>query len=109
MSCIVYIHYVLFEWDLAKAQSNLEKHDVPFDLAARAFFDLHGLDGADASHSRHECRSLRIAKSGGMLLTIAYTVRFQSNGTQKIRIISARRAGSKERRRYKEAGEDSTT
>jgi len=40
-----------FEWDLNKADSNLEKHGVPFDEAATAFGDPLSLTIADPDHS----------------------------------------------------------
>ena len=42
-----------FEWDEAKAVSNLKTHGIGFDIAVRAFadpfalFDLDGIEGGD--------------------------------------------------------------
>jgi uncharacterized protein len=33
-----------FEWDDAKAESNLAKHGVPFDYATRVFLDAQRVD-----------------------------------------------------------------
>ena len=40
-----------FEWDINKAELNIENHDVSFDEAKEAFFDDFGLDVYDDSHS----------------------------------------------------------
>jgi uncharacterized DUF497 family protein len=94
---------MMFEWDAEKDRRNLIKRGVSFDEAATAFGDPMGLDGLDVAHSIDEFRYLRVAASTlGHILTIAYTVRSQAHGTQKIRIISARKASRKEKRAYQE-------
>jgi hypothetical protein len=95
----------MFDWDPRKARSNWRKHGVSFQEAATAFLDPDGLDGEDLDHSESEPRRLRLAKSGsGRVLVIAYTIRSDEN-EETTRIISARRASRKERKRY-EAEED---
>jgi uncharacterized protein len=90
----------MFDWDPRKAQSNWRKHGVSFQEAATAFLDPDGLDGDDLEHSESEPRRLRLAKSGsGRVLLIAYTTRSDEN-EETTRIISARRASRKERKRY---------
>jgi len=67
------------------------------------FFDSNGIDGEDLDHSTTEARRFRLAQStAGNILVIAYTLR--SHGREKtIRVISARLANRKEKRRYQEA------
>ncbi|MDP2605221.1 MAG: BrnT family toxin [Deltaproteobacteria bacterium] len=90
----------MFDWDPRKAQSNRRKHGVSFEEAARAFSDPHGLDGQDLEHSEVEVRRLRLGKGSlGKVLLIAYTIR-RRNDEEITRIISARRASRKERKRY---------
>ncbi len=90
----------MFEWDPQKAKSNKRKHGVWFEEAATAFLDPDGLDGDDLEHSEIEARRLRLAKSNlGKVLVIAYTIR-RRNHEEVTRIISARRASRKERKRY---------
>jgi uncharacterized DUF497 family protein len=90
----------MFDWDQRKAQSNWRKHGVSFEEAATGFVDPDGLDGEDLDHSDSEPRRLRLAKSSlGRVLLIAYTIRRKSN-EETTRIISARRASRKERKRY---------
>jgi len=45
-----------FEWDPAKAASNLEKHGVSFTEAATVFFDPLSLTVPDPEHSVGEQR-----------------------------------------------------
>jgi uncharacterized protein len=90
----------MFDWDPRKAQSNWRKHRVSIQEAATAFLDPDGLDGDNLEHSESEPRRLRLAKSGsGRVLLIAYTIRSDEN-EETTRIISARRASRKERKRY---------
>jgi uncharacterized DUF497 family protein len=90
----------MFDWDSRKAKSNRLKHGVSFEEAATAFLDTAGLDGEDIEHSETEGRRLRLAKSSlGRILVIAYTVR-RKDDEEITRIISARRASRKERKRY---------
>jgi len=90
----------MVDWDPPKAKSNRLKHEVSFEEAATAFLDPAGLDGEDVEHSESEERRLRLAKSSvGRILVIAYTVR-RKDDEEVTRIISARRASGKERKKY---------
>jgi hypothetical protein len=90
----------MFDWDPRKAQSNRRKHGVSFEEAATTFLDPEGLDGEDLEHSEIESRRLLLAKGSlGRVLLIAYTTR-RSDNEEITRIISARRASRKERKRY---------
>ena len=40
-----------FEWDEAKADANVRKHGVTFELASTIFFDPNPLTVADVEHS----------------------------------------------------------
>jgi len=89
----------MFEWDAGKARRNLEKHSVSFEEAAGVFDDPRALDGEDLLHSVGEVRRLRLGKSpAGRVLVVAYTIRESG-----MRVISARLASRKERKRYAEA------
>jgi uncharacterized protein len=90
----------MFDWDSRKARDNNLKHGVSFEEAATAFPDENGLDGEEFGAFKRDPRRVRLAKSGlGRVLLIAYTVRSE-NHEEVTRIISARRASRKERRRY---------
>ncbi|MGZ8218194.1 BrnT family toxin [Methylomagnum sp.] len=85
-----------FEWDAAKAKSNLRKHGVDFGEAMTVFGDPLERTVADPKHSDEEQRFLSLGMSSlGRLLVVSYTER-----SGKIRIISAREASSAERRNY---------
>lgn len=87
-----------FEWDPAKAASNLAKHRIPFETAARAFDDVHGQHFVDRSMTYGEERLIGIAIVDGVVLTIVYTERGDT-----IRLISARKATRFEQRICDEA------
>ena len=88
-----------FEWDSRKAESNLEKHGVPFDDALTVFADPTARLIVDAGHSRVELRMVLLGKSTvGRYLAVMFTNR----GADRIRIISARTASRRERRQYEE-------
>ncbi len=91
-----------FEWDSSKAQSNLSKHRLSFETAARAFADPFALVEQDRIENG-ECRWQTLGLVEGCLLVlVAHTVRDDEDGAETIRIISARRAEPKERKRYEQ-------
>ncbi|MGD1073485.1 MAG: BrnT family toxin [Bryobacteraceae bacterium] len=87
-----------FEWDDPKAERNLVKHGIPFEYAARVFLDPRRLDSEDTRRDYREERRLALGEIEGRLFAIAYAPR----GTG-IRLISARKANERERRKYDEA------
>ena len=92
----------MFEWDLAKAESNLRKHRVSFEIAARVFADPFAMVQQDRiENGEHRWQTLGFVE-GQLLLLVAHTVRDGADGTGLIRIISARRAEPKERKRYEQ-------
>lgn len=87
-----------FEWDVEKADANLKKHGVSFDEAKTVFRDPMYLIFADPDHSIGEKRFLIIGISeSDQLLFVSYTERKSAT-----RIISARRATRRERKKYEE-------
>jgi hypothetical protein len=84
-----------FEWDLAKAQENLEKHGISFDLAARALRDPLAIEDLDDRDDYGEERIRSTAMADGIVLRIVYTIR-----EDRIRIISARKATRHEENDY---------
>jgi uncharacterized DUF497 family protein len=91
-----------FEWDPAKAKSNLRKHRVSFEVATRAFADPSAVVQQDRiENGEYRWQTLGVV-DGCLLLLVAHTVRDDEDGVEVIRIISARRADPKERRRYEE-------
>jgi hypothetical protein len=91
-----------FEWDPAKAQSNLRKHHIGFAEAQTIFVGPLIVTKADTEHVEQEERWLSIGLSLlGRLLVVAHTQEF-SQQEEVIRIISARMATRQERRDYEE-------
>lgn len=89
-----------FEWDSAKAQSNLRKHGVAFDEAIAVFADPIAMMRQDRIEGG-ELRWHTLGSVGGFLvLLVAHTVGEDGEGIEIIRIISARAADRKERKRY---------
>jgi uncharacterized DUF497 family protein len=84
-----------FEWDDAKEEANLWKHDISFDEASRVFDDPLLLIEQDLSEDYGEDRFLATGLVEDLLITVVYTER-----GERIRIISARKANSDERRAY---------
>jgi len=89
-----------FEWDDAKAASNLRKHGVTFEDAAHVFLDGGRTDMIDDREDYGEIRGLTIGWAGPALLIVAYTLR--GTDGEVIRIISARKANASERAYYHE-------
>jgi uncharacterized DUF497 family protein len=90
---------IFFEWDSAKAESNLKKHRVSFETATRAFADPFAIVKQDRIESGELRWQTLGVVDGYLLLLVAHTTR-DIDGIESIRIISARRAEPKERKRY---------
>lgn len=92
-----------FEWDLAKNLSNQRKHGVSFEEAAQVFKDPLYLSWKERVQDGEE-RWQAIGEVEGLsLLIVAHTIREELEDGREIelvRIISARQAEPKERRRY---------
>ncbi|MCL2807422.1 MAG: BrnT family toxin [Coriobacteriia bacterium] len=74
-----------FEWDKAKSQANIEKHDISFEEAALAFTDDKRIVERDTTHSTStETRYFLYGDTGRGIATVRFTIR---NGN--IRIIGA--------------------
>ena len=87
-----------FEWDADKAAANARKHGVTFPEAATAFGDPLAITIPDVRHSMEEDRFALIGRSErGRLLVVMHTDRGHA-----IRIISARSATPRERRKYEQ-------
>lgn len=92
---------VRFEWDESKARSNARKHGVRFEDAMLVFADPYALVEQDRLEGG-ELRWQTLGLAGGIvLLLVAHTVRSDQED-EMIRIISARKAVRKERKRYEE-------
>jgi uncharacterized DUF497 family protein len=89
-----------FEWDSAKADANIRKHGVDFDTAIHAFADPFAILQQDRIESG-ELRWQTLGMAGGfILLLVAHTISDEEDGIEVVRIISARHADQKEKKRY---------
>ena len=87
-----------FEWDAAKAVTNIRDHRVAFEEALTVFADPLARIFADPDHSADEAREVIIGHSTQTrLIIVAFTER-----DNKIRTISAREVTARERRDYEE-------
>ena len=92
----MYVAYMQIVWDKAKADGNLCKHGVAFSDAARLFGQpmlLH----LDTRRDYGEDRWIGLGWLGAVLVVVVFT-----ECGDRIRIISARKANGKERKRYEE-------
>ena len=85
-----------FEWDPAKAASNLSKHRVAFEEAQTVFGDPLASTIDDPDHSEDEARFVTIGFSmNGRLIDVCHT-----DLSGRVRLFSARKATRRERRQY---------
>lgn len=84
-----------FEWDDAKAESNLAKHRLSFENATAIFADPDVVIVATFRDEDGEDRLKAIGRIGDRVFTAVYAERGDVR-----RLISARRANRKEERTY---------
>jgi uncharacterized DUF497 family protein len=89
-----------FEWDAAKALINKRKHGLSFEVAARVFLDPNRLELYDDCEDYGEERWVTIGMVDPVVIVVVYTVRGAAGET--IRLISARKANEKERKKYRQ-------
>ncbi|MDP2604925.1 MAG: BrnT family toxin [Deltaproteobacteria bacterium] len=87
-----------FEWDPKKAASNFSKHGVAFEEALTLFADPLARIFDDEDHSIEEQREIIVGHSAKQqLLVVCFTAPGES-----VRIFSARKATTRERKEYEE-------
>lgn len=85
-----------FEWDRNKAAENLRRHRVSFDEAVTVFYDPLAATFDDPDHSNDESHLVSVGYSArGRLLVVCHVERGAVT-----RLISARRATARERKRH---------
>ncbi len=93
----------MFSWDDDKDESNRRKHGVSFATAQLVFDDPLHVSQQDRIESGEQ-RWQTIGMVGGIaLLLVAHTWIESDDGTEHLRIISARRASKLERKIYEES------
>ena len=83
-----------FDWDEGKRQSNLQKHGVDFEDIT-PIFETDSVQWIDNRKNYGEERGNVLGEVEGDIFFVTYTKR-----NTKYRLISARRANSRERRKY---------
>jgi hypothetical protein len=102
------IYAMRYEWDERKNLENQRKHPgISFELAVLVFEDegrLIVLDRVDEAGERrwHALGAICIRPGAAAVLLVVHAYREDINGEETIRIISARRAGKNDVRRYQE-------
>ncbi len=84
-----------YEWDPKKAKDNLNKHGVDFADAVISLEDENALTIEDKDHNEVRFKTLGM----GPHLNVLYVVHSEVS-SNRIRIISARKADRKETRQY---------
>jgi uncharacterized protein len=97
----MYTSYVRFEWDETKRKSNIAKHGIDFRNISEMFGSLM-LVGPDSRKDYGETRKIGFGFIRGRLMVVAFTEREPNS----IRIISARKANTREEASYQEAVAD---
>lgn len=94
MDKIFRLQGIEFEWDEEKYAVNLRKHGVKFEEAAEVFFDPENLfDDASVEAERRQC-----IVGFSFKFNLLYTVFVERS--ERIRIVSARRATIEEEKYY---------
>jgi uncharacterized protein len=87
-----------FEWDEAKNRQNLARHGINFETAVLVFDDPHALSDQDRVVDDEE-RWQTLGTIGAIVVLVAHTSR-EEDSEEVIRLISARKASSAERKTY---------
>lgn len=87
---------MVFEWDETKRKDGIKKHGVDMVFAARIFRD-HTVIFQDSRVDYAEHRFSAIGRIGELFYVVIFTRRGEN-----IRLISARKAGRRDRRRYQD-------
>ena len=91
-----------FQWEPKQAEHNLKKHRVTFEDASTVFGDPLAATVPDPRHSVEENRFVTMGHSTeNRLVVVAHVDR-----SEQVRIISARLATRRERRKYESEEED---
>ncbi len=88
-----------FEWDINKDRANRRKHGVGFDAAEQVFDDPLAITVEDRVVDGEQ-RWRTTGVDFGQFLVVAIHVDRDRHGIETIRIISARKADSHERKTY---------
>lgn len=96
----------IFDWDRNKEKINIGKHDgIDFTTALEVFEDPFHVTYPDDDEYREErWKTVGFTKQGYLLLLVIHTIEDEEDGSEYIRIISARKASSNEKKIYTRGG-----
>ncbi len=88
-----------FDWDDGNLYKNEKKHGLKWQVIEEIFFNMPLLLLQDVKHSQQECRCFALGRTDeDQKLFVVFTLR-----EEKIRVISARKMNTKERRHYEKS------
>jgi uncharacterized DUF497 family protein len=90
-----------FIWDEKKNRLNRIKHKVSFEAAALVFDDPRAVSLQERFEGGEE-RWQTLGLAGGIIVLLVAHLYYEEGGEEVVRIISARKATSHERRLYEE-------
>ncbi len=93
----------MFSWDSDKNAGNLAKHGISFEAAKRVFDDPLHLSRQDRVENGEQRWQTLGRVADCVLLLVAHTWLDEDDGTERIRIISARRATKIEKKVYEQS------
>jgi len=91
-----------FEWSDEKNNLNIENHQISFDEAKEVFLDPMHISKMDHRFDYFEERWITLGVTSKYNVLVVANMFFDENGEEIIRIISARKANSKERIFYEQ-------
>jgi len=89
-----------FEWDEKKNLINQEKHNISFEEAREVFDDPLQISKLDYRFNYFEERWITVGSTKKYQILVVANMFFSDEGEEIIRIISARKANTKERQSY---------
>jgi len=90
-----------FEWDDAKERKNRNKHKISFDTAISVFSDPFATFEQIFENGEYRWKVIGNTETNTLLLVV-HKVKSENDGTEIIRIISARKADAKEKKFYEQ-------
>ena len=90
-----------FEWDEVKNHRNLRKHKISFESATLVFDDPHAINYQEREVGGEERWQTLGVIARSITALVAHTYG-EEDGEEVVRIVSARKATSSERRAYAE-------
>ncbi len=91
-----------FEWNEEKNRLNIQNHQIDFEEAKEVFDDPLHISKLDFRFNYFEERWITLGLTNKQKILVVANLFFDENGEEIIRIISARKANSKERKFYEQ-------